>query len=799
MRVNNCGLCSSHYFYECCQISTMFRQMALFGTTFDTFSCIGALVAIAVGHVSQPHELIAMNTKALLFNSLLLSTLGLSAGSVFAQSGQAATQDEASAKGKQSSAVETLLVTAERREQNIQKVASAVSLIGGETVRDSEMRNAGDVIRFVPNMSADTTDGHGRPKYYIRGIGLSDANIWNINPIGTYNDEVYIWNASTVGFPTFDLERVEVLRGPQGTLWGKNTTGGAVHFISKKPTFDSDGYLKAAYGNFNENLLEGAIGGTLVEDKLAGRLSLFSQGSDRYVQNPLQSGSEKWRDSAGRLQLLATPSDDFSANLNVHFRDFSGPVLSSGNRNNVEQSRFKVPSLVDRDDELDQLGGSLTLKKEFASGINLTSITAVEDFEREQFGGDAVPYESSRTHSRFTVDQVSQEVRLTSSDADQLTWILGAYYFNGTLKSASHTGVLPGSQTANGNARAISYRVNDYESEVESYALFGNLSYQFTDKFKLAVGLRGTQDTADVDLLSRSAASGFSYGDVNNWWVPDNIQGTLNTTAVQVDDKTWDAFTYDITPGYDINDDFRVYFRYAKGYNGGNFNASAQTQNLVQVIEPEYLTSYEAGFKSEWLDNLLVFNLATFYYDYEDIQQKAVTLDPSNNQEIQTFINAGGGYSRGLEAELTWYPIDNLTVQFNLGYNNTKFTDFQDTPTSNVRGNWFNRVPRIISNIQLSYEIPLQTGASIVLDTDWAYRSKSYFNATNQTDPVLIEDPYTIGNVSVGYKSASGKYSVRAYSANVTDEIYRNTSLVTGMYSHGAPRTYGVSATVKFF
>ncbi|MBE8715906.1 TonB-dependent receptor [Cellvibrio polysaccharolyticus] len=739
-----------------------------------------------------------MKTKALLFNSLLVTSLGLSAGSVFAQSGQAATQDEAKAKGRQNLVVEELLVTAERREQSIQKIASAVSLIGGDTIRDSEVRNAGDVIRFVPNMSADTTDGHGRPKFYIRGIGLSDASIWNINPIGTYNDDVYIWNASTVGFPTFDLERVEVLRGPQGTLWGKNTTGGAIHFISKKPTFDPDGYLKASYGNYNESLLEGAIGGALIEDKLAGRLSLFTQSSDRYVQNPLNPGTEDWRDSAGRLQLLSTFSDDFSANLNIHFRDFSGPVLSNGNRNNLTQTRFKVPSAVDRDDQLDQLGGSLTLKKEFASGINLTSVTAVEDFEREQFGGDAVPYESTRTHSRFTVDQFSQEVRLTSSDDQQLTWILGAYLFNGTLESEAQTGVIPGSLNASGATKAISYKTSNYESEAESYALFGNVSYQFTEKFKLAVGLRGTSDTSKVDLRARSANAGFTFGNVNQWWVADNIQGAFRTTAVQDEEKTWEAFTYDITPGYDVTDNFRVYFRHAKGYNGGNFNAAAEQQNLVQVIEPEYLKSYEAGFKSEWFDSQVIFNLATFYYDYTDIQQKATTLD-DNNQQILTFINAGGGYSRGLEAELTWLPIDNLTVQFNLGYNNTKFTDFQESPTNNVRGNWFNRVPRVISNIQLSYQIPLRSGASIVLDTDWAYRSKSYFNATNQIDRALIEDPYTIGNVSVGYNSPSGKYTVRAYSANVTDEIYRNTSLITGMYSHGSPRTYGVSASVKFF
>lgn len=699
---------------------------------------------------------------------------------------------------RQLQTIDELLVTSERREQSIQKIASAVSLIGGDTVRDSEVRNAGDVIRFVPNMSADTTDGHGRPKFYIRGIGLSDASIWNINPIGTYNDDVYIWNASTVGFPTFDLERVEVLRGPQGTLWGKNTTGGAIHFISKKPAFDPSGYAKVSYGNFHEQLVEGAIGGALIDDKVAARLSLFNQKSDRYAQNPLNPGTEDWSEKAGRLQVLTNFSDSFTGLVNIHFRDFSGPVLTGGTRGNPTQTRFSVPSLVERTDDLDQLGGSITLNKEFDSGITLTSVTAVEDFEREQFGGDAVPYESTRTHTLFTVDQFSQEIRLTSSDADRLSWILGAYYFDGELESESHTGVIPGAVNANGTAKALSYQVGEYLSGAESFALFGNVKYHFTDQFNLAIGLRGTRDTSSVDLLFRRADAGFSYTDVNRWWDVSGINGTLTQRAFQKDEKTWEAFTYDITPGYEVNEDFRVYARFAKGYNGGNFNAGAQSQNLVQVIEPEYLTSYELGFKSEWFDRHVIFNLASFYYDYTDIQQKATTLD-NNNQQIITFINAKGGYSRGLEAELTLLPIDHLRVQFNLGYNNTKFTDFQDSPTTNVRGNWFNRVPRVMSNIQVSYEIPLGANGSIVLDTDWAYRSKSFFNATDQTSPELIEDPYTIGNVSIGYRSADERYSVRLYSNNVSDTLYRNTSLITGSYSYGAPRTYGVSATVNFF
>src|SRR5690606_34679792 len=186
--------------------------------------------------------------------------------------------------------------------------------------------------------------------------------------------------------------------------------------------------------------------------------------SDRYAQNPLNPGTEDWSEKAGRLQVLTNFSDSFTGLVNIHFRDFSGPVLTGGTRGNPTQTRFSVPSLVERTDDLDQLGGSITLNKEFDSGITLTSVTAVEDFEREQFGGDAVPYESTRTHTLFTVDQFSQEIRLTSSDADRLSWILGAYYFDGELESESHTGVIPGAVNANGTVKALSYQVGEYLS-----------------------------------------------------------------------------------------------------------------------------------------------------------------------------------------------------------------------------------------------------------------------------------------------------------------------------------------------
>ena len=704
------------------------------------------------------------------------------------------------APGDEDGAVlQRVLVTSEKRRDNVQSIASAVTVIGGDTVENSEVRNAGDIIRFVPNMTADTTDGHGRPKFYIRGIGLSDASVWNTNPIGTYLDDVYIWNASTVGFPLFDLERVEVLRGPQGTLWGKNTTGGAINFISRKPTFSDDGYVKASIGNKGSTMLEGAVGGALKEDVLAGRISLHREQSDRYAQNSFVPGTEKWRDLGLRTQLLAKFSNTFDALLNIHYRDFNGPVLLSGTTAVPSQTRFDIPSLVEPTDKLRQKGATLTLNKELPGGLSLTSITGYEKFDRAQTSADSVTYESSRSRTVFSVDQLSQELRLASPKTGALSWLAGAYLFDGKLDFSSQTGVLPGSLTATGANKARSYNTTDYTLKSTSYALFGNADYRFNERFDVALGVRETSEKKDIDYNYRTAPNGVTYNNVAQWWLPSSLNANLTTAALQDTSKTWSAFTYDITPSYQVSEDVRTYFRYSKGFNGGSFNAGATTQSQVTTIQPEYLKSYELGLKSEWWQRRLQVNVAGFYYDYTNIQQKATTLNPLNpSQQVLTFINARGGNVKGLDVEVALVPVKDLRLALNVGLNHTEFTDFQDTLTHNSAGNWFNRVPHVIGNVQAEYKYRLASTGALVFNTDWGYRSKAYFNAVDQTSPFLIEKAYWLGNLSAGYVAPRQQYEVRLYVLNATDKIYRNTALITGLYSYGAPRTFGLSATYRF-
>lgn len=726
--------------------------------------------------------------------------MALALASAFGASAWAGDEVPASVPLDEDGAVlQRVVVTSEKRQDNVQSIASAVTVIGGDTVENSEVRNAGDIIRFVPNMTADTTDGHGRPKFYIRGIGLSDASVWNTNPIGTYQDDVYIWNASTVGFPLFDLERVEVLRGPQGTLWGKNTTGGAINFISRKPTFSSDGYVKASVGNKGSTLLEGAVGGALKEDVLAGRVSLHREESDRYAQNSFVPGTEKWRDSALRGQLLAKIDNTFDALLNLHYRDFNGPVLLSGTTAVPTQTRFNIPALVEPTDQLKQKGATLTLNKALPGDLALTSITGYEKFDRTQTSADSVTYESSRSRTVFAVDQFSQELRLASPKTGPLSWIAGAYYFDGKLDFTSQTGVLPGSLTAAGGNKARSYNGTDYTLKSTSYALFGNADYKFNDSFDVALGVRETREKKDIDYTYRTAPSGVTYNNVNQWWLPASLNSSLTTAARQDASKTWSAFTYDITPAWQINQDVRAYFRYSKGFNGGSFNAGATAQSQVTTIEPEYLKSYELGIKSEWLQRRLQVNVAGFYYDYTDIQQKATTLNPLNpSQQVLTFINARGGEVKGLDIEVALVPVKDLKLSVNVGLNHTEFTDFQDTLTHNAAGNWFNRVPRVIGNLQAEYKYRLANRGALVFNSDWGYRSKAYFNAVDQTSAFLTEPGYWLGNLSAGYVAPQQQYEIRAYVLNATDKVYRNTALITGLYSYGAPRTFGLSATYRF-
>ncbi|WP_110950864.1 TonB-dependent receptor [Pseudomonas bohemica] len=702
------------------------------------------------------------------------------------------------------STLEKVTVTAQKREETVQEVPSSIAVLSGDKVRQASLNSANEVTRYIPNTSAGTVDGHGRPRWWIRGLGTGDQGANTVSPVGIYMDDVYISNISATGFPLFDLDRVEVLRGPQGTLWGKNTTGGAINFISRKPSFKEDGYLKLDAGNYNSHAVEGALGGALVDDKLAARISFRQQGNDGYSENKADGNDRgALEDDAIRLQFMAALSDNVDANLNLHSRRYHDTgsattvnygLLSNGSNlfgYHVDPKQGDVYYNAKNTANIEQQGADLTLNWQLGD-FQLTSISAIESFDRHaQSDSDGTALELQRSHSYANSRQVSQEIRLASPRTDRLNWVAGLHYFNEDLDAKEANGTLQDTYVSR------SYNQVAYTQQSESYAVFGSVTYNFTDDFSLTGGLRWTQERKGIDLrrVASSGQASFAGGD---WWRPSDVTSPLAVTATQDENNTWSDWTYDLTPEYRISDNARVYFRYSKGFRSGGYNAGVTTQATVATVSPEFLKAYELGLKSEWFDGRLNANASIFYYDYTDIQLNVVSA--VNNQTVSRLANGAQGEAYGGEFELEAIPLENLHVNFGLGLLHTEFTDYT-SGSNDYSGNSFVRAPRVSAVLGADYRIPLNVGGAVVLGTDWDTRTRQYFFTNDQTANMRTGG-YTLGNARVTYELPGGKTEVTSYVHNLTNKEYRSHTLPGGYQSagvmYGDPLTFGVSVTTRF-
>lgn len=740
-----------------------------------------------------------------MFNRTSLSiAIAVSLGSGYLGSAFADDSASAAPTTASTSTLEKVTVTAQKREETVQEVPAPITVLSGDKIRQASLNSANEITRYIPNASAGTTDGHGRPRWWIRGLGTGDQGANTVSPVGIYMDDVYISNISATGFPLFDLDRVEVLRGPQGTLWGKNTTGGAINFISKKPSFKEDGYYKVDLGNYASRTVEGAYGDSLVDDKLAARVAIRHQGQDGYNENKANDNDRgALEDDAIRLQFLAVLSDDLEANVNFHSRRYHDTGSSSAvnygtgpNGNNqfgyhVDPKQGDVYYNAKNSASIEQDGANLNLIWQLGD-LELTSITAIESFKRDAVSdSDNTPQELQRGYAYANSRQYSQEFRLASPRTDRLNWVAGLHYFNEDLDAKSASGALD-----NTYVRRYYNRVA-YNQTTESYALFGSVTYNFTEDFSLTGGLRWTQERKSIDLNRVANVGQASFGG-GDWWKPSNVTSPLAVTALQDESNTWSDWTYDVTPEYKLSDHARVYFRYSKGFRSGGYNAGVTTQSTVATVDPEYLTAYELGLKSEWFDGRLNANASLFYYDYTDIQLNIVTA--VDNQTVSRLANGAQGEAYGAEFELEAIPLDNLHVNFGLGLLHTEFTDYT-SGNNDYSGNNFVRAPNVSAVLGADYRIPLNVGGAIVVGTDWDTRSRQYFFTNDQTQN-MRSGGYTLGNARVTYELPGAKTEITGYVHNLTDKEYRSHTLPGGYQSAGVmfgdPRTFGVSLTSRF-
>ena len=713
----------------------------------------------------------------------------------------------------QAAALEEVIVTAQKREQNLQDVGVSVTAFTGKQIDEFGFTNSVDIVAQTPNLSFGTPTGEGNnASLTLRGVGLSDFNDNNEGPVAVYVDEVYISALSGVTFQLFDLARVEVLRGPQGTLYGRNTTGGLVHFVSERPTEENEGYVELTGGENSQFEVEGAISGSLT-DIMQGRLSFAHNEHDGYVHNrgPGNNDANNTDNNAGRLQLAIQPSDTIDVLLNGHASkndahmgawqhestyspdggitslalpadlDVYGTCPGCDAFGYVDDDGDPWAGAYDRDGKLivENKGGSVHLDWE-VSDMTFTSITAYEQFKRTyQEDTDASP--SKIVHNTYDskIDQFTQEFRLTGT-VDKLQWLTGLYFYDHKVDGGFEI-----------DASGIDYIIGDanYEQKTASWSAFGQAEYELAPSWTLIGGLRYTEEKRKLDYLSLEL-NGLLPPDQNTMYDYDNTIDHNNVTGkVELD---WHA-----------SEDTLLYGAISAGNKSAGFNTGllddtgvfGNTLRADVDYDGEELTSYEIGVKADIFGGTSRINAAAFYYDYSDFQAFAfVNLN-------QVIFNTDASIS-GMELEFVSQPIDGLDIMLGAAYLNAEANDIPLNDGSGItRDRDMTLSPEYSLNGLFRYQWPVFTG-SLAVQTDFTYQDETYFDIQNQ--PVSRQGSYDVWNARVSYTGADDKWAVAAWVNNIFEEEYRAYTFdVTNLFgfnqvTYGRPRWAGVTVNYNW-
>ncbi|MBV9316971.1 MAG: TonB-dependent receptor [Gammaproteobacteria bacterium] len=748
--------------------------------------------------------------------ALLVS--GLAAGaSVFLADHAAGQAPGLSAASAQTApGLEEVIVTAEKRPENIQTVPISIVAFSAGDLRQLGMTEGFDLANQVPNMNVDAPVADSNVRYFIRGVGTQDFNTLATSPIALYIDDVYLGStiANSVNF--YDMQRVEVLLGPQGTLWGKNTTGGAINFMSAHPTQTLAASGSAGYGNHGERFAEGMVNVPLTAT-LAARVAFTYSGRDAWIRNLAPDGPhnlDAFNKAGGRLSLEWTPDDTVTAYLKGEYLKRTGSTITgymvplSG-----PTDAFGNPALPFG--VVNQAGGPSSddfatwdviarLDLNIGNVLELTSISAWRNAERiheyELNGGTPALLINQAFFGNH--DQFTQELRLTSENPGPFRWQGGLLYY---FARETATTAVPFNETA---FSAPAYITDDLWPESRKFnsgSVFGGIEYDLTPRLTAKGGLRYNDDEGSYRAMHYAV---HPYANYLNYLNPDPLADP-NSVLVPPDTidtaAHWSKLTWDAGLRYHFSADKMVYVNGSTGYRQGTFSSpSGSSVDQFRVLQPETNLAFEIGAKTSWFGNRLQVSAAAFSYDYTNMQ--VFVLQPiAAGSPLSIESNAGKATDRGGEIELKLLPADRWLISGALGYVHAIFTEF-DTETSagvpvSLAGNRLPRQPQWTASSLLEYRWPLASGASVLLHTDWNYRGDYYVNADNLHNPYIPSR--TVGNVRAAYTPSNDRWELALWARNVTDKHYPMGGYRLGfansqIFYFGDPLTYGISATISF-
>jgi len=676
---------------------------------------------------------------------------------------------QAPAPAQAATELQTVTVTAQRRTENIKEVPVSVTLLKDEKL--DVLVSGGQDIRVlagkVPSLNVESSNGRTFPRFYIRGYGNTDFNTFASQPVSLIYDDVVQENPILKGFPIFDLAGVEVLRGPQGTLFGRNTPAGVVKFESEKPKLDRlGGYYNASIATHKTINVDGAVN-IPINEQWAMRFSTLRQHRDGFVDNVFtkqDNALEGYNEHAERVQFLYKPSTDFSALLNLHQRSTTGSsrlfranIIKKGTNDLIDGfDDEKVSYNGQNYQTLNSSGGNLRLSWDLGA-VKLFSVTGYEGVDNYLSRGDIdggtpagpgfIPFQVETAGGITGVKQYSQEFRVESKNAGPINWQAGLYYFdedaNGYTNNFNST---TGAQTSH----LSSHQKNT------AWAAFGSVNYVFNDAFTVRGGLRYTNDKKDFNTVS--AVNVVQIG-------PSSVSESSNKA------------NWDLSGTYKLNKDVNVYARVATGFRAPSI-AAASAAVPITIADAETITSVEAGVKADLLNRRA--RVAFSLYDYQVKNQQLTVV--GGNSNVNRLINAAKTNGRGAELDFEALISSSFRVSAGASYN---FTEIRDPSLSVnkcgsctitdpingagrvvIDGNPLPQAPKWIVNGTARYSWALGDGEVFVF-TDWAYRSKINFflyEAKEFTGKALVE-----GGLRVGYLWEGGKYEVAAYGRNVSD------------------------------
>lgn len=784
--------------------------------------------------------MIFCNRRGALFvgGVLLSSTAMAQTGPVDTRVQTQPPRDEAEVPPPAGESDNSIIVTAQRRAERLQDVPLAVSAFSDTELQTRQITNTLDLVNYVPNLVGHNNTALGTANTYsLRGLANTESIATFDPPVGTYVDEVYVSRQGANNFAFFDVERIEVLRGPQGTLFGRNTTGGAINIILRRPTEKFGGYLEAGYGRFDRVQLRGSVHVPLVEDRLLSNVAGYYIRSDGYLNNLVTGERLNGEESYGlRGAIRARLSD-------AVLWDVTGDYISSSVTNlphfydeDTDERITFIPFRSDQpigsalvssrlaDNTLDNTAESWSVTSNVQVDAGLATINFItgyrhlyQEFMTESFAGvssaslvlDGIDFVSAnRGFSTPLVNdswhrQFSQEIKVTGEAfGGALSYVGGVYYINETNET-DFANILV---LLSGVARVNADRV--VSNDTTAYAGYFQGDIHLTDALTLTLGLRYTDEEKEIGFspnpnpLPRANALNqpFDTQDVVNAGIP-----------VELDSRVW---TPRVALQYEFNRDLMVYASATRGFKSGGWNARAYYPAAAQAFTRETIWSYEAGARSEWFNRRLRVNLTGFYFNTYDLQLPGGGLDPTTGTITYLTRNVADLENYGIEAEILVRPLQGLNVYWNFGIQDARYTninqatlDQQQRCLSGIIANNCNagiitptgevglptRAPSFTSAVGFNYSHDLGGGMRLEPSVNWVYVSESWVSTSN--DPRGFQEGHSLVNAGLTLRIGE-RLSVGVECTNCFDDVYRTSYLIYPYLS--APGSWMIRTRFNF-